>query len=57
MEVLTFLAEGLSALDMARRLQLGVATVRTHKLKLYEKLGVSDRGAAVAEGWRRGLLR
>lgn len=57
MEVLTFLAEGLSALDMARRLQLGVATVRTHKIKLYEKLGVSDRGAAVAEGWRRGLLR
>jgi two-component system, NarL family, nitrate/nitrite response regulator NarL len=55
-EVLAFLADGLTAAEIAERLQLGVSTVRTHKLKLYEKLGVADRGAAVAEGWRRGLL-
>jgi two-component system nitrate/nitrite response regulator NarL len=30
--------------------------VRTHIQKLYEKLGVSDRGAAVAEAMRRRLL-
>ncbi|MCA1701542.1 MAG: DNA-binding response regulator, partial [Actinobacteria bacterium] len=31
-------------------------TVRTHLQHLYEKLGVSDRAAAVAEAMRRGLL-
>jgi two-component system nitrate/nitrite response regulator NarL len=30
--------------------------VKTHLRSLYEKLGVSDRAAAVAEGMRRGLL-
>jgi two-component system, NarL family, nitrate/nitrite response regulator NarL len=35
---------------------LSPATVRTHLQHLYEKLGVSDRAAAVAEGMRRGLL-
>jgi two-component system nitrate/nitrite response regulator NarL len=37
-------------------LHLSPATVRTHIQKLYEKLGVSDRGAAVAEAMRRRLL-
>ena len=30
--------------------------VKTHLQRLYEKLGVSDRAAAVAEAMRRGLL-
>jgi two-component system, NarL family, nitrate/nitrite response regulator NarL len=30
--------------------------VKTHIEKLYAKLGVSDRGAAVAEGMRKGLV-
>jgi two-component system, NarL family, nitrate/nitrite response regulator NarL len=33
-----------------------VATVRSHLQNLYEKLGVSDRAAAVAAAMRAGLL-
>jgi ATP/maltotriose-dependent transcriptional regulator MalT len=32
------------------------ATVKTHLLSVYGKLGVSDRAAAVAEAFHRGLL-
>ena len=32
------------------------ATVKTHLLHLYEKLGVNDRAAAVSEAYQRGLL-
>ena len=56
-EVLSGIAEGLSAREIAERLHLSAATVKTHTSTLYEKLGVSERGAAVAEGMRRGLLR
>jgi two-component system nitrate/nitrite response regulator NarL len=56
-EILTLTAEGLSAPDIGRRLQLSPATVKSHLLHVYEKLGVSDRAAAVAEAMRRGLLR
>jgi two-component system nitrate/nitrite response regulator NarL len=55
-EVLLLTADGLSAPEIARRLQLGPATVRSHLQNLYEKLGVSDRAAAVAAALRRGLL-
>jgi two-component system, NarL family, nitrate/nitrite response regulator NarL len=55
-EVLRLAAEGLSAPDIGARLYLSPATVKTHLAHLYEKLGVSDRSAAVAEGFRRGLL-
>ena len=55
-EVLVLTADGLSAPDIAQRLTLSPATVRTHLQNLYEKLGVSDRAAAVAEAMRSGLL-
>jgi two-component system nitrate/nitrite response regulator NarL len=55
-EVLAFIAEGLSGPDIARRLHLSPATVKTHLQTLYEKLGVSDRAAAVARAMRLGLL-
>lgn len=55
-EVLVLTADGLSAPDIAERLQLGAATVRSHLQNLYEKLGVSDRAAAVAAAMRAGLL-
>jgi two-component system nitrate/nitrite response regulator NarL len=55
-EVLHMIAEGLSAPEIARRIHLSPTTVKTHLHTLYEKLGVSDRAAAVAEGMRRGLL-
>lgn len=55
-EVLTLIAEGLSAPDAAARLHVSPATVKTHLQSLYEKLGVSDRAAAVAQAMRIGLL-
>jgi two-component system nitrate/nitrite response regulator NarL len=55
-QVLELIAEGLSAPEIARRFYLSPATVKSHLQSLYEKLGVSDRAAAVAEAMRRGLL-
>ena len=55
-EVLVLIAQGLSAPAVAERLHVSPATVKTHLKTLYEKLGVSDRAAAVAEAMRRGLL-
>jgi two-component system nitrate/nitrite response regulator NarL len=55
-ETLKLVAEGLSAPDIGKRLHLSTGTVKGHLQHLYEKLGVSERAAAVAEGMRRGLL-
>ena len=55
-EVLALMAEGRSGPQIADRLIIALPTVKTHQARLYEKLGVSDRAAAVAEAMRRGLL-
>lgn len=55
-EVLGHISQGLSAPEIGRRLHVSPATVKTHLQSLYEKLGVSERAAAVAEAMRRGLL-
>jgi two-component system nitrate/nitrite response regulator NarL len=55
-QMLEFLAAGKSAPAIAAELYLSPTTVKTHLGNLYEKLGVSDRAAAVAEAMRRGLL-
>lgn len=55
-QVLSAFARGLSIPQVAAELYLGASTVKTHTQRLYEKLGVSDRAAAVAEAMRRGLL-
>ena len=55
-EVLTLMAEGLSGPQIAERLIVALPTVKTHQARLYEKLGVAERAAAVAEAMRRGLL-
>lgn len=55
-EVLERAATGLSAPAIARELSISTATVKTHLRNLYEKLGVSERAAAVAEAMRRGML-
>jgi two-component system nitrate/nitrite response regulator NarL len=55
-EVLALVAEGRSAPEIGKALYLSPATVKGHLQSLYEKLGVSDRAAAVAEAMRRGLL-
>jgi two-component system nitrate/nitrite response regulator NarL len=55
-QVLKSISEGKSLPQIASELYLGVTTVKTHVQHLYEKLGVSDRAAAVAEAMRRGLI-
>ncbi len=55
-EVLRGFAAGRSIPQLAAELFLAPSTVKTHTQRLYEKLGVSDRAAAVAEAMRRGLL-
>ena len=55
-EILRLIADGNSLPEIAKQLFLGVTTVKTHVQHLYEKLGVSDRAAAVAVAMRRGLL-
>lgn len=56
LEILKHIAEGRSAPEIGRLIHLSPATVKSHLQSLYDKLGVSDRAAAVAEAMRRGLL-
>jgi two-component system nitrate/nitrite response regulator NarL len=55
-EILALAAEGQSGPQIGRELNVAPATVKTHLKNIYEKLGVTDRAAAVAEGIRRGLV-
>ena len=56
-EILTLLAQGLSNRDIARRLHITEATVKTHLVHIFGKLAVDNRTAAVAAARRRGVLR
>lgn len=56
LEVLALVADGTTNKRVARELHVSEATVKSHLLTIYAKLNVSDRAAAVAEGFRRGLL-
>jgi DNA-binding NarL/FixJ family response regulator len=56
LEVLALVAGGATNRAAGERLHVSEATVKTHLLSIYAKLGVGDRAAAVAEGFRRGLL-
>ena len=56
LEVLGLVADGATNRQAGALLHLSEATVKTHLLNVYGKLGVGDRAAAVAEGFRRGLL-
>lgn len=55
-EVLRLVAEGLSNRAIGERLFVGEATVKTHLLRAFEKLGVNDRTRAVTLAMERGLL-
>ena len=56
LEILALAADGRTGPQIGRELYVSPATVKTHLKNIYEKLGVTDRAAAVAEGIRRGLL-
>jgi two-component system nitrate/nitrite response regulator NarL len=55
-EVLRLAAGGRSVAEIGEDLHLSGATVKTHLHHAYEKLGVSDRAAAVASAMRQGLI-
>lgn len=55
-EVLKLVARGLTNAEIGRALHIGEATVKTHLLRVFGKLEVSDRTAAVTTAMGRGLL-
>ncbi|MDT3399557.1 response regulator transcription factor [Streptomyces sp. B1866] len=55
-QVVRLMAEGRSNRAIAEALFLSEATVKTHLVRIYRKLGVDNRAAAVSEAVRRGLL-
>jgi len=54
--VLRLVAEGCTNAEIGRRLYIGESTVKTHLLRVFGKLGVADRTAAVTSAMRYGLL-
>ncbi|HLZ56601.1 MAG TPA: response regulator transcription factor [Ktedonosporobacter sp.] len=56
-EVLTQVTRGASNKEIARHLHISEATVKSHLIHIFSKLGVADRTAAVTVGLERGLLR
>ena len=55
-DVLTLVATGRTNADIGRELHISEATVKTHLLRAFNKLGVSDRTAAVTTAMSLGLL-
>ncbi|WP_228083593.1 response regulator [Streptomyces profundus] len=55
-EVLVLVAQGTPNREIARRLFISEATVKTHLAHLYAKLDANDRAAAVATAYERGIL-
>jgi DNA-binding NarL/FixJ family response regulator len=55
-EVLHAVADGLSNAEIGRRLFIGEATVKTHLLRVFAKLDVSDRTRAVVVALEQGLI-
>ena len=56
-EVLQLVAEGESNSEIAHQLHISQATVKSHLVNIFGKLGVSDRTAAVTAALRKGILR
>ncbi|UCH58280.1 MAG: response regulator transcription factor [Anaerolineales bacterium] len=56
-EVLQLVAEGASNSEIASHLHISQATVKSHLIHVFGKLGVSDRTAAVTVALQRGILR
>jgi len=57
LEILKLVAEGLTAREIGERLFIAEKTVKNHLTNVYRKLNVRNSSHAVAEAYRRGLLR
>ncbi|MCL4396200.1 MAG: response regulator transcription factor [Chloroflexi bacterium] len=56
-QVLTMISQGASNKEVGRQLHISEATVKTHLIHIFEKLGVSDRTQAVTVALQRGIVR
>jgi DNA-binding NarL/FixJ family response regulator len=56
-EVLELVANGTSNKEIAKRLWVSETTVKSHMLHIFDKLGATDRTAAVTEALKRGIIR
>ncbi|WP_304451490.1 response regulator transcription factor [Nocardiopsis sp. YSL2] len=57
LEILGLLARGLSNRAISRELFISEATVKTHLVHVFDKLGVDNRTAAITTALQRGLIR
>lgn len=55
-EVLGFIAKGLSTADIARRLQLSIKTIETHRMALMDRLGIHDLAGLIRFAILVGLV-
>ena len=55
-EVLELVAKGYSNKEVAKALHISTATVKTHLIHIYNKLGVDDRTAATTTAIERGII-
>lgn len=56
LEVLKLMMLDLSAPEIAERLEIGTATVKTHQSHIYERLGVAGAKGALVQAMRSGLI-
>ncbi len=57
LEILGLLARGLSNRAISRELFISEATVKTHLVHVFDKLGVDNRTAAITTALQRGIIR
>lgn len=57
LKVLSLIAAGATNREAAKQLFISEATIKTHLLHIYAKLGTRDRASAVAEAYKQGLLQ
>jgi two-component system response regulator NreC len=55
-EILALIGQGLTNHDIAQRLTLSINTVKTHRLRIYEKLDLNNRAGLIDYARRQGLL-
>jgi DNA-binding NarL/FixJ family response regulator len=56
LEVLTLMGQGLSNAELAGKLTLSEATVKTHVARIFAKLSLRDRAQAVVLAYESGLI-